>query len=87
MSEQSGTPDSQPSMESRIESMLFGEEPSVPAEMHETAAPELDSDETAEPESDVQPEAQTDAAPQEGTSERTETAARWTTAARPCPAA
>jgi hypothetical protein len=69
MSEQPGTPDSQPSMESRIDSMLFGEEPSVPAEMHETADPVMDADDAAEPESDVQPEAQTDAAPQEGTSE------------------
>lgn len=66
MSEQPGVPDSQPSIEDRVESMLFGDAP----EPQETPEPEPTDDESDGDitESDEQPEAQ-DAAPAEDSSE------------------
>jgi len=66
MSEQPGVPDSQPSIEDRVESMLFGDAP----EPQETPEPEPTDDEPDGDitESDEQPEAQ-DAAPAEDSSE------------------
>jgi hypothetical protein len=66
MSEQPGVPDSQPSIEDRVESMLFGDAP----EPQETPEPEPTDDEPDGDitESDEQPEAQ-DAAPSEDSSE------------------
>lgn len=67
MSEQPGVPDSQPSIEDRVESMLFGSDP----EPQEAPEPDPTDDEPDGDitESDEQPEAQSDAAPSEDSSE------------------